>query len=98
MNKKLVLSVIFVMIILGITLITVLYSHASYAQTNINNTANSNNIQNNFLLITNTFAKNLENHLQRSGAILEITSKLPDVKSTPFANSSVLNYMIYHKT
>jgi hypothetical protein len=40
------------------------------------NTTNSKNIQNN-LLITNILAKNLEYHLQKAGAILEITSKLP---------------------
>jgi hypothetical protein len=49
------------------------------------NTTNLKNIQNN-LLITNILAKNLENHLQKAGAILEITSKLPQVRDVPYAN------------
>jgi C4-dicarboxylate-specific signal transduction histidine kinase len=57
----------------------------AYAQVNINNTTDSRNIQNN-LLITNILAKNLENHIQKAGAILEITSKLPQVRDVPFAN------------
>jgi hypothetical protein len=48
--------------------------------------------------IASILAHELETKINKSGAILEITSKLPDVKSTPFANSSVLNYMEYHKT
>ncbi len=50
------------------------------------NITNSKNIQNN-ILITKLLAKNLENHLQKAGAILEITSKLPQVRETPFANT-----------
>src|SRR5215216_5627978 len=49
------------------------------------NTTNSKNTQNN-LLITNILAKNLEYHLQKAGAILEITSKLPQVRDVPYAN------------
>ncbi len=36
--------------------------------------------------LTNILAKNLENHLQKAGAILEITSKLPQVRNIPFAH------------
>lgn len=68
-----------------ITLIFVTQIQLAYAQININNTTDSRNIQNN-LLITNILAKNLENHIQRAGAILEITSKLPQVRDVPFAN------------
>src|SRR5215207_672479 len=57
----------------------------AYAQVNVNNTTDSNNIQNN-VLITNILAKNLENRLQKAGAILEITSKLPQVKNISFAH------------
>ncbi len=32
-------------------------------------------------------AKNLENHIQKAGAILNITSKLPQVREIPFANT-----------
>jgi C4-dicarboxylate-specific signal transduction histidine kinase len=56
----------------------------AYAQVNINNT-NSNNSQNN-ILITNILAKNLENRIQKAGAILEITSKLPQVRDAPYAD------------
>ncbi len=57
----------------------------AYAQVNINNTTDSRNIQNN-LLITNILAKNLENHIQKAGTILEIASKLPQVRDVPIAN------------
>jgi C4-dicarboxylate-specific signal transduction histidine kinase len=56
----------------------------AYAQVNINNT-NSNNSQNN-ILITNILAKNLENRIQKAGAILEITSKSPQVRDAPYAD------------
>jgi co-chaperonin GroES (HSP10) len=68
-----------------ITSIFVTQIQLAYAQVNINNTTNSKNIQNN-LLITNILAKNLEYHLQKAGAILEITSKLPQVRDVPYAN------------
>jgi hypothetical protein len=51
---------------------------------NLKNTQQQSNI-----LITKLLAKNLENHLQKAGAILEITSKLPQVRQIPFAD--VLN-------
>ena len=57
----------------------------AYAQVNINNTTNSNNSQNN-ILIANILTKNLENRIQKAGAILEITSKLPQVRDAPYAN------------
>ncbi len=53
--------------------------------TNYNDATNSKNIQNN-ILITKILAKNLENHIQKAGAILNITSKLPQVRDVPFAN------------
>jgi C4-dicarboxylate-specific signal transduction histidine kinase len=58
------------------------------AQANINtnyNSTDSNSIQNNISLITNILAKNLENHIQKTGAILEMTSKLPQVRDVPYA-------------
>jgi hypothetical protein len=36
-------------------------------------------------LITNILAKNLEDHLKKAGAILEITSKLPQVRNVSYA-------------
>ena len=61
----------------------------SSAQANINtnyNTTDSKSIQNNISLITNILAKNLENRIQKEGAILEITSKLPQVRDVPYAH------------
>jgi hypothetical protein len=62
-----------------------------YINAATNNTINSENrngtisgATNN--LITNILAKNLENHFQKAGAILEITSKLPQVRNVPFAH------------
>jgi C4-dicarboxylate-specific signal transduction histidine kinase len=68
-----------------ITSTFVIQIQLAYAQVNVNNTTESNNIQNN-VLITKISAKNLENHLQKAGAILEITSKLPQVKNISFAH------------
>ena len=59
------------------------------AQANINtnyNSTDSNSIQNNISLITNILAKNLENRIQKTGAILEITSKLPQLRDVPYAH------------
>ena len=62
----------------------------AYAQVNINTnhsttTSNVRDMQNDISLITNILAKNLESHIQKAGAILEITSKLPQVRDIPFA-------------
>jgi hypothetical protein len=59
------------------------------AQANINtnyNTTDSNSTQNNISLITNILAKNLENRIQKAGAILDITSKLPQVRDVSYAH------------
>jgi Cache domain len=42
---------------------------------------------NNKILLANLLANNLENRLSKSAAILEITSKLPEVKKLPFPSS-----------
>ena len=44
--------------------------------------------KNNPLVIVTTLANELETRINKSGAILEITSRLPEVRLTPFANSS----------
>ena len=48
----------------------------------------SNNPQknNNNILLTKILAKNLENHLRKAGAILETTSKLPQVRNVSYAD------------
>ena len=42
--------------------------------------------KNNPLIIVTTLANELETRINKSGAILEITSRLPEVRSTPLAN------------
>jgi hypothetical protein len=62
---------------------------ATTSNINSNNVtdSNSNNIQkNNNILLTKILAKNLENHLQKAGAIVEITSKLPQVRNVSYAH------------
>ena len=54
----------------------------------LNNITGSSNTQgnNNILLLTKILAKNLENHIQKAGAILEVTSKLPQVRNVSYAH------------
>jgi hypothetical protein len=59
------------------------------AQADINtnyDSTDSNRTQNNISPITNILAKNLENRIQKAGAILEITSKLPQLRDVPYAH------------
>lgn len=61
----------------------------AYAQVDINgkdNTTDSKSTQNDTLLITKILAKNLENHLQKAGSLLGITSALPQVRNVSYAN------------
>ena len=71
----------------GVSMQAILFEPVS-AQADINtnyDTTDSNSTQNN-TLITNVLAKNLENRIQKAGAILEITSKLPQVRDIPYAD------------
>ena len=76
-------------IILGLQGIAIHYRGVLSATTSdLNNItdSNSNSIQkNNNILLTNILAKNLENHIQKAGAILEITSKSPQVRDISHA-------------
>jgi hypothetical protein len=66
-----------------------MFSEPVSAQADINtnyDTIDSNSPQNKNSLITNVLAKNLENRIQKAGAILEITSKLPQVRDVPYAH------------
>ena len=81
---------IFLVLISGLATALIITS-ACFINAATNNTSNSENrngtisgTTNN--LITNILAKNLENHLQKAGAILEITSKLPQVRNIPFVH------------
>ena len=76
----------------GIAFMTIA-SHG-YINAVTNNTSNTNNNNStihitataNNILITNILAKNIENHIQKAGSILGITSKLPQVTDTSYAH------------
>ena len=93
MSLVITLCLLTIFIILSLDIGTVniqdKFFEPSSAQTNIStnyNTTDSNSTQNNISLITNILAKNLENRIQKAGAILEITSKLPQVRDAPYAH------------
>ena len=71
----------------GVAFMTI--ASASYINAATNNTISTNNnsaITSATDLITKILAKNLENHLQKAGALLEITSKLPQVRNVSYAH------------
>jgi hypothetical protein len=95
-NKKTVDKVkifaIFIFLSLGISTVNIqnMFVEPIDAQTaNITNyiTTGSNSTHNNISLITNILVKNLENRIHKAGAILEITSKLPEVRDVPYEQS-----------
>ena len=57
----------------------------SFNLSDVNN--NTKTIDTKSSLIVKFLAKNLENHIQKAGSILQITSKLPQVRDVPFANT-----------
>jgi len=93
MSLVITLCLLTIFIILSLDIGTVniqdKFFEPSSAQANIStnyNTTDSNSTQNNNSLITNILAKNLEDHLKKAGAILDITSKLPQVRNVPYAH------------
>jgi C4-dicarboxylate-specific signal transduction histidine kinase len=93
MSLVITLCLLTIFIILSLDIGTVniqdKFFEPSSAQANISanyNTTDSNSTQNNISLITNILAKNLENRIQKAGAVLEITSKLPQVRDVPYAH------------
>ncbi|MGA9841387.1 MAG: cache domain-containing protein [Nitrososphaeraceae archaeon] len=61
--------------------------HRVFAATSdLKNITGSNITEKNDILLTKILAKNLENHIQKAGSILEITSKLPQVRDTSYAH------------
>ena len=57
------------------------------AMSDLNNiTGSSSGQKNNNILFTKILAKNLENRVQKTGAILEVTSKLPQVRNVSYAH------------
>ena len=76
-------------IILGLQGIAVHHREvlAAITTSDINNVTDSNSVQkNNNILLTNILAKNLENHIQKAGAILEVTSRSPQVRNVSYAH------------
>ena len=93
MSLVITLCLLTIFIILSLDIGTVNIQDKSFepssAQADIStnyNTTDSNSTQNNISLITDILAKNLENRIQKAGAILEITSKLPQVRNVPYAH------------
>jgi hypothetical protein len=93
MSLVITLCLLTIFIILSLDIGTVniqdKFFEPSSAQADIStnyNTTDSNSTQNDISLITNILAKNLENRVQKAGAILEITSKLPQVRDVPYAH------------
>ena len=92
MSSVITLCLLTIFIILSLNIGTNIQDNLfepSSAQADIStnyNTTDSNSTQNDISLITNILAKNLENRVQKAGAILEITSKLPQVRDVPYAN------------
>lgn len=80
-----IIGFFFTVIILGLESIAVQDTGVLAATSDLSNITSSKNTQDNILL-TNILAKNLENQLQKAGAILEITSKLPQVRNVSFAH------------
>jgi Cache domain len=72
-------------IILCLQAIVVQHKGVLAATSDLSNITSPKNTQNTILL-TSILAKNLENHLQKAGAILEVTSKLPQVRNLPYAH------------
>ncbi|MFZ0328035.1 MAG: cache domain-containing protein [Nitrososphaeraceae archaeon] len=85
--KKFITIIAFslVVVILGLQATAM---HRVFAATSDLRKITSSNIteKNNNILLTKILAKNLENHLQKAGAIVEITSKLPQVRNIPYAH------------
>lgn len=95
-NRKKDSAILLIFSIACIALATISYPNFTNAVINNNNTSNSKNYNStvigattpatNNLLFTNILAKNLEDHLKKAGAILDVTSKLPQVRNVPYAH------------
>jgi Cache domain len=84
----------FVLLILSSLSMDAITAAANKAIMHVNNINSSgsthslqaNNTTQSSMIITKLLANNLQNRLQKAGALLEITSKLPQVNNTSFAN------------
>jgi hypothetical protein len=90
--SKFKILAIFIFLSLSISAVNIqnMFVEPITAQT-ANNTnyikSDSSGTYNNISLITNILVKNLENRIHKAGAILEITSKLPEVRDVPYEQS-----------
>lgn len=89
---KVKIFAIFVFLLLSISAVNIqnMFVEPINAQTANNTnyiTTDSSSTYNNISLITNILVKNLENRIHKAGAILEITSKLPEVRDVPYEQS-----------
>ena len=98
--KVTIFSILFILLsyICVINLHDIFFNHVSAQEgVKINkNTTDTNNTQNNISLITKILANNLEHHIQKAGAILETTSKLPQVRNLPYAHLLNLTLTTLH--
>jgi C4-dicarboxylate-specific signal transduction histidine kinase len=86
-DKTFIIYVVFSLIVIIVGLQGIAIHRVFAATSDLKNIASSNNTQKNInTLLAKILAKNLENHLQKAGAIVEITSKLPQVRDIPYAH------------
>ena len=95
-NRKKDSAILLIFSIACIALATICYPNYTNAViNNNNNTSDSKNYNSTIIgatttatnnLYTNILAKNLEDHLKKAGAILDVTSKLPQVRNVPYAH------------
>src|SRR5215831_19621806 len=86
-HKQFIIIIAFSLMVVILGLQGTAMKRASAATSDLRNIIGSNiSEKNNNILLTKILAKNLENHLQKLGAIVEITSKLPQVRNIPYAH------------
>ena len=85
--KKFITIIAFSLVVVILGLQGTAMDRVFAATSNLRNITSSNITEkNNNILLTKILAKNLENHIQKAGSILEITSKLPQVRDTSYAH------------
>ena len=89
-NLSIVISAFVLVIVSSLSMNVITAAKAIMPVNNINSSGSTHSLQANntesSMIITKLLANNLQNRLQNAGALLEITSKLPQVNNTSFAN------------
>ncbi|HET7147476.1 MAG TPA: cache domain-containing protein [Candidatus Nitrosopolaris sp.] len=67
-------------VVIGVIISAMTTTTTTHALTQTNNNTQS------VITITRLLANSLENHVEKAGAILNVTSKLPQVRNVPYAN------------